>query len=205
MNEVSIPEQLSALADGELDREAARFLVRRIAHEPQLKAQYGRYHLIRACLRREPVRLARPDFASQVMAALDAPDMQAAVAVQARPWRQRIMGGAIAAGVALMALYSVQPAVDNGFPAGAQTVSVAAMPSELQPMVRPQQVAGHTRQDLGPVLPADDAMQAYLVRHSGAVGSAGGGLVAPFAYVPALPRATGETSYVRQVAIPVRP
>ena len=50
----SIDELVSALMDGELERESARFLMRRLENEPELAARFGTYHTIRACMRHEP-------------------------------------------------------------------------------------------------------------------------------------------------------
>ncbi|HOV58400.1 MAG TPA: sigma-E factor negative regulatory protein, partial [Rhodanobacteraceae bacterium] len=46
-------EQLSALMDGELDPDGARFLLRRIAADADLKRRWERQHLARAALRRQ--------------------------------------------------------------------------------------------------------------------------------------------------------
>jgi len=43
-------EDLSALMDDELGAEPARFLLRRMEHEPELAQVWSRWHLIRACL-----------------------------------------------------------------------------------------------------------------------------------------------------------
>lgn len=104
-------EDLSALMDGELDAEPARFLLRRLEHEPELARSWSRWHLIRACLAKgtaaghaDPLRIAlagardEDEFATRVLQA-----------VQARPqarrhWTRYLGGGAIAASVAAAAL-----------------------------------------------------------------------------------------------------
>lgn len=104
-------DELSALMDGELGAEPARFLLRRMEHDPELARTWSRWHLIRACLndgrdtlRADPVRLAGAaadndeGFSERVLQA-----------VQARPrarrhWARYIGGGAIAASVAAAAL-----------------------------------------------------------------------------------------------------
>ncbi|HET9836492.1 MAG TPA: sigma-E factor negative regulatory protein [Rhodanobacteraceae bacterium] len=104
-------EHLSALMDGELGKEPARFLLRRMEHEPELARAWSRWHLIRACLNGErdaiyadPVRLASA--AANSDEAFSARVLQA---MQARPqarrhWARYIGGGAIAASVAAAAL-----------------------------------------------------------------------------------------------------
>ena len=63
-----VREQLSALMDGELDRDSTRFLLRRLDADPALKSQWERMQLARAALRR-PTALAAPaGFADRVIA-----------------------------------------------------------------------------------------------------------------------------------------
>lgn len=49
--EASLAEQLSALMDGELAEEQARFLRRRLEHDAELRAAWSRLQLASACLR----------------------------------------------------------------------------------------------------------------------------------------------------------
>ena len=44
-------EHISCLMDGEVSREASRFLVRRLGSDIELSATWARYHLVRDCLR----------------------------------------------------------------------------------------------------------------------------------------------------------
>lgn len=98
-------EDLSALMDGELAAEPTRFLLRRLDHDPDLSATWSRWHLIRACLVSDPVRMSEPkadtDFASRVAASVAA---DRAPRQQRRHWAQYVGGGALAAGVAVAAL-----------------------------------------------------------------------------------------------------
>ncbi|MGN6313703.1 MAG: sigma-E factor negative regulatory protein [Rhodanobacteraceae bacterium] len=104
-------DELSALMDGELGTEPARFLLRRMEHDPELARTWSRWHLIRACLNGErevahadPVRLAGAGSNDEEV--FSARVLQAA---RARPqtrrhWARYIGGGAIAASVAAAAL-----------------------------------------------------------------------------------------------------
>lgn len=104
-------ESLSALMDGELGVEPARFLLRRMEHEPELARAWSRWHLIRACLggaradAQDPVRLAGAGssdedvFAARVLQAVQAQPRQGR-----RRWARYLGGGAIAASVAAAAL-----------------------------------------------------------------------------------------------------
>jgi sigma-E factor negative regulatory protein RseA len=202
MIDESIDEQVSALMDGELERESARFLLRRLEHEPELAARFGRYHVIRACLRRE-LSLGRPgDFAAGVQARLqrDATADAPHAARPARRWLRAAAGGILAAGVAAVALIAVTPHGARG-PAVA-AAPVAATPAALRPIVVAQPVAGNYSRELAPIAPAEAAIEAYLVRHTGAVANVGGG-IAPFAYATALPYGDTVDPNIRRVAVPV--
>ena len=189
----SIDELVSALVDGELSRESARFLMRRLEHEPALVAHFGSYHTIRACLRREPVLAAPEAFVAGIWARLDG--QAAARAVVSNPprygrWLRAAAGGAIAAGMAAVALLSLRA------PDTATLGPVAATPAALRPVLRTEKAAGHYQQQLAP-----DAIESYLMRHSGAVAEMGGGS-APFVYATAMPRGSGDPN-VRTVSAPV--
>ncbi|MFU8876598.1 MAG: sigma-E factor negative regulatory protein [Wenzhouxiangellaceae bacterium] len=93
-------EPISQLADGELPRREAEFLVRRFSRDVEACAAWQRMHLVRDCLRREftgPVSLV-----DRVSAALiEEPEMMT------RPgsrWMRLGVGSAMAAGVAMLAI-----------------------------------------------------------------------------------------------------
>jgi len=103
-------EFISAGMDGELSREELRFLLRRLESDAGLADVWARYHVAGDGVRGEVGELARGDFASRVMAAIDAESAAAVVAVPRRRWLQWSAGGAIAASVAVAALMLSQPA-----------------------------------------------------------------------------------------------
>lgn len=94
-------ERLSALLDGELERDELRFLIRRIEHDAASATCWSRYCIARQVLRRGPVVILPDDFSAATMARLAA---EPAPAGGHRPWLRWVSGGAIAAGVALVAL-----------------------------------------------------------------------------------------------------
>ena len=109
MEERNHREDLSALMDGELGTEPARFLLRRMQSDPELARDWSRWHLIRACLAEraqssthsDPLRIAGSDddaFVARVMAQVRT------TAQPRRHWARYIGGGAIAASVAAAAL-----------------------------------------------------------------------------------------------------
>ncbi len=108
MNE-QIREQLSALMDGELGRDQARFLLRRITPGDASSLCWDRYHIARQVLRRQHAALPSTGFAESVMARLEAEPSQRRMAM---PWLRWGAGGAVAASVAMAALVLTRPALD---------------------------------------------------------------------------------------------
>jgi len=102
-------EPISALVDGELDRSGSEFLIRRMSVDEQMISVWQRFHMVRACLRGEfsgPVSLT-----DRVREALDGepdfehPQVSPKVAGAHHPgWMRYGMGGALAAGVAVLAV-----------------------------------------------------------------------------------------------------
>lgn len=115
-------EDLSALFDGELSGDAARFALKRLGHDPAWQTRCERWQLMGDVLRGQNVAAAPRDFAQRV-AAMVAAEMEpepvaAAVAlpqVRATRSRRRWMGGAaLAASVAVAALFVTRPAGGPG-------------------------------------------------------------------------------------------
>jgi negative regulator of sigma E activity len=123
MNEQEQVSQLSALFDGELPREQAEMVIRRALKDPAVRATWGRYALIGACVRGEPLSVALPqvDLAGRIRGRLvSEPDLStgespasaaAAAGGKASLWRRAAMGSAIAASVALVSLVVVKSMV----------------------------------------------------------------------------------------------
>lgn len=110
--------QLSALFDGELPSEQAGMVIRRALKDPALRATWGRYALIGACLRNEPLQVAIPghDLAGRVRARLvgeaehSSAEVLASGTESGRSRRSALLGrgalgGAIAAGVAVVSVF----------------------------------------------------------------------------------------------------
>lgn len=127
-------EQLSALMDGELEGSEKAFLLRRLAHDQELKACWDRYHQIRESLSEPQGPRRSMDFADRVMAAIEAeeaPAPQAAPRASMRVtagWRQAF-GAAMAAGVAAMALWVTDPVTTES--TGTETARIASATAEL--------------------------------------------------------------------------
>ena len=85
-------EQLCAYMDGELGDEQARFLERRLANEPALRAKWQRLQLASACIKGHPVQPMSANLATRIAAALAEP-----VATTRLPWRPWAIAASIAA------------------------------------------------------------------------------------------------------------
>ena len=72
MSEQEQMSQLSALFDNELPPAQAELVIRRVLKDPALRASWGRYALIGACVRGEPLAVALPqvDVAARIRARL---------------------------------------------------------------------------------------------------------------------------------------
>ena len=122
MNEQEQISQLSALFDNELPPAQSEMVIRRALRDPALRASFGHYALIGACLRGEPVHGDRhqPDVAERVRSRLAAEVDHSRTAAQEAAAKASInrnrfallgrgaLGGAIAAGVAVLSLVVVR-------------------------------------------------------------------------------------------------
>ena len=191
-------EQVSALMDGEVRRDEARFLLQRLGHDAALAADWLRWHVARDMLRRQSVGLVPARFAAGVMTRIDAVSISSR---HDRPWWHWGAGGAIAAAVAIVALTVTRPVVDQAPPAPtAGTGSTAATQSASVALANRQidvaPVTASTARQLPasvavppiPMEPAsasvdsmqadaaytrDPQLQSYLERHFEATGSVG--------------------------------
>lgn len=134
-------QQLSALMDGDLSADEARFLLRRLQHDHELAGCWERWQLCGDVLRGQGSAPAPAGFAERVAQTIAAESSSAtAGASQAPPPRPRNLlarwgGGALAASVALVALFMARqqapqdvPVSDDTQVASAQATSPAAMP-----------------------------------------------------------------------------
>ncbi|GAB4175977.1 MAG: hypothetical protein Kow0020_11790 [Wenzhouxiangellaceae bacterium] len=133
-------EALSALCDGELAPDQAGFIVRRAAQDAALSGYWCRVHLVRAVLRREsPGPVVLVDRVRNALAD-EPPHRQSG-----RLWRTVMrtgLGGAMAAGVAAVALVGLSTRVDHGATPtdGASQTVLAGRSTPLdQQFIRPVQ------------------------------------------------------------------
>src|SRR5690606_25895814 len=117
-------QQLSALFDGELGLDEARFLQRRLEHDGTLAAAWSRWQLAGDVLRGQAVAAAPPGFAGRVAAAVAAEGAPARAATGSR--RSRLLpGAALAASVAALAMFMTRQAPEVA-PPPAPSMEVAS-------------------------------------------------------------------------------
>lgn len=164
-------EHISCLMDGEVSREASRFLVRRLGSDIELSATWARYHLVRDCLRNQDGGIAQEDLGSRVSRALENEEVATPRLAVSR-WLRPVAGAAIAASVALVAVMAVGP--------GAVPVQQApgdiADNSATQPFSSPQGYS-HQAATQPASLVSAEKMNSYLLRHYQAAGAGGRGFV----------------------------
>lgn len=191
-----IREQLSALIDNELDRDRARFLLKRAEHDGELVALWQRWHFVGEAMRGAALPL-RKDFARSIAERLDE-ELEAAPAVPKQAQALRWGGGfAVAASVALAALLLTRP--DATIPAPSMGGEIASQSAPTLDMSVPSVVAPspYREQDLRPPyrfdaqtvaardagrygVRFDPAHEAYWLRHQQAVNGRTGDAAMPW-------------------------
>ncbi|WP_376696438.1 sigma-E factor negative regulatory protein [Wenzhouxiangella sp. EGI_FJ10305] len=162
-------ENLSSLMDGELDRKGRKFLLRRLARDADMKANWNRMHTVRACLHQE--RLAGNDLVDRVASALES-EPAPSRSLPARLLRP-VAGGAIAASVAVMAIVGINSSMLQQ--QGAEPVDE----SEPGFVSRPTELDRPFTQSATPVNFSENRrtqrqrISGYVMRHHQAAGSTG--------------------------------
>lgn len=112
-------QQLSALVDGDLAPDQARFLLRRMEHDTELSGCLERWQLCGDVLRGQARAPAPADFAGRIAAAIATESVQPASRASSRNRGNlaRWGGGALAASVAAIALFMVRQQVPDETPA----------------------------------------------------------------------------------------
>jgi sigma-E factor negative regulatory protein RseA len=156
MTDDPIREQLSALADGELDKHERELLLARLSRDPALRATWERYHAMGEALRGGLAPRYPRGLAARVAAALAVePDHR-----PARDWRRPLIGAALAAGVATVAVVGMR-------------MQLAAPPGEVVPTTAG---TGGNYAGEASLVGYDPALQArlngYVARHGGVGGNA---------------------------------
>ena len=138
-------QQLSALMDGDLAPDAARFLLRRLQHDDELKASWERWQLCGDVLRGRAQAPAPSGFAERVGAAIAAESRPAGQpAATPRRALARWGGGALAASVAVLALFLGRPQAPEPEAAPAGLASQPAATQPVAPIAAPAAAAPAT-------------------------------------------------------------
>lgn len=162
-------EQISSLMDGELERGARDFLVRRLSSDPELSSRWRRYHMIRACLHKMPVQTV--DLSERVALALgEDPELRSVA--PGIGWIKPLAGTAIAASVAVAALVSINTSMlERGQPERlVEQPGFVSQPTALdlpfnQPLV-PVSFSSTSAADR-------ERISTYVLRHNQAAGGTG--------------------------------
>jgi sigma-E factor negative regulatory protein RseA len=220
----TINEQLSALMDGELERDQTRFLLKRMVAEADLSQRWSRYHVARQTLRRQEVLVLPVDFADRVMGRIE---VEPAAQTRSQPaWLRWGAGGAIAASVAVAALMVTQPqtagpdrpavasrgaAPAASLPGGAAPIAVAPVAATTaQPSAgfRPPLLAPNAPIETAPVsfgsdltqpIAVDPRIQSYLIRHYQTAGASGQTALVPYVLLAAPQREAAQPAAAEPV------
>ena len=126
-------QQLSAMLDGELPPDQAKFMLRRLEHDGELATCWERWQVCGDILRGRHDALLPADFSQRVALAISAGEASGTVATPVVPgnshrqpkWLRWGGGAALAASVAMIAVLVTRQVPDLGSPASTQPVTVA--------------------------------------------------------------------------------
>jgi negative regulator of sigma E activity len=192
MSNEELESQLSAMFDDELPATECELLARRLARDEQLRARWGRYAAIGACIRGEPGVRRESPLAAKVTAAIRqeaTPAESPAAAARKRSfpnaWVTSLAGLATAASVAAAAILwmrtedprilaqttAVRPAAVQAAPLAATPVAppqLAVARSESRPRGshEPDSYVTPTAVAQGPMLVPPTELANYIVAHS---------------------------------------
>lgn len=174
-------EMVSALTDDEVPSAELELLLRRVSRDPELKACWGRYQLIGECVRGDIAASADLSLADRVRAALED---EPAVAARGPSWLKSAAGLAIAASVAMVAVFTMQPH-DTGISAGnapSEVVPMAASTPAATP-VNYGSISG-VRWNQGPA-EVQTQLNNFLVNHNEYAGGLGRQGMLPYMHIAA--------------------
>jgi sigma-E factor negative regulatory protein RseA len=166
-------EHLSSLMDGELPREAALFLTRRLFSDEAMCEKWERYHLIRDCIRQPGSKQVVTGLSVKLSASLDAEEAPNAAPWRHIRWLKPVSGLAIAASVALVAIMVTAPQPRLGPGEAGMALDIPAN----KPFVSPNTLAVSPASQAVSYAPAEQAnsnrLNAYLLRHNQMARTAG--------------------------------
>jgi sigma-E factor negative regulatory protein RseA len=157
-----IREQVSAFLDGELPNSETELLLKRLTRDGELRESFGRYALIGEAVRGGTLSLMTKGFAGRVNFAIDGEPIPAnghAPHGRAPRWWRPFAGAAVAAGVAVVAIVSVQhravaPGLRSGAVVTAQNAAARTQPSLLAQNALPRGSLQTPREAISYTVPA---------------------------------------------------
>lgn len=166
-------EHLSSLMDGEVSKDSGMFLTRRLASDEALCDTWERYHLIRDCIRQPGGKYVVTGLSDRLTDSLGEEETPSVPAWRSNRWLKPVSGLAIAASVALLAIFVTAP--QPGTLPGSSGDTAFSEPA-AQPFVSP-----NTLPTLSATQPASlagskseaDLLNAYLLRHNQMARTAG--------------------------------
>ncbi|MEP6908337.1 MAG: sigma-E factor negative regulatory protein [Pseudoxanthomonas sp.] len=133
-------KQLSALMDGDLPPDQARFLLRRLEHDSDLTGCWDRWQLCGEVLRGHAQAPAPAGFADRIAALIAVESVAPAANAASAPGRGLLVkwgGGALAASVAAIALFMVRQQVPDEAPAPSAPTVAGQSPDNSRSVASP--------------------------------------------------------------------
>jgi len=179
-------QQLSALIDGELSADEARFMLRRLEHDDALAGCHERWQLLGDVLRGQACAPAPLDFAGRVRLAVAeeplpqrvSPDAERRSEVRRSGWRRWGGGAALAASVAAVAMFMtreqlpaptpLQPAATTVIASQAERPTPAPTPASASPAAPVQSAVAVAAVPAAAVAAAGRRQDAAAVRRASA-------------------------------------
>ena len=173
-----IHEQLSALVDDELPEAEQALLIRQLATDEELRLVLARYQLVSDSLHDSMPQRVETGFHRRVHVALEAEEAVHAASGAGNRWYRPLLGAAIAASVAVVAVVSLQN-IRQEVPGEPQDLAIAP---DAGTFMRPENVANvaDVTTRVEPATSTSD-LDAYLVNHNEY--SVNGGLQGMLPYV----------------------
>ena len=183
-------ESLSALMDGELDELGMRRLLNDMDSDPNVKAQWARFHLMRDAVKGDMSPFAGVDISAAVSQALESEPVSQQQTAQ-KPWFKAVAGLSVAASVALAVVVGARfnPLTQTqGFDAQiANKPSVEVVAPDISKFTTPSMIAqnpnGIEGVDEQELQQAQQRLNSYLKQHAQDSAIGQGRTAMPFARV----------------------
>jgi len=158
--------QLSAMVDDELADREVDLALRRLSRDGDARDCWERYHLISDVIQDHVPAALDTDFAARIRQAIEAEPLPRSVAKPLPAWYKPVTGFALAASVALVALFGLKLNQTDALPLAAPFA--ATTPALSTPAVSlPIQTVAVAQSTNSVGEPFETRLNSYLVNHSG--------------------------------------